>query len=231
MVWEARLYRHASCTLRHMPNMLHAHAHPYSHLQFWQGGNMHKKCRPLHGLNSQSCLIPRRWCELHTPTHLIHPVVLCGKPKKIEHIEFNHKNTSPKGIDQWEKRWVESGSNRLVSPILAEIFFKWVQAPSCRRPKTTQRALLCHLHSKIVCKYRHRHGVGLRNTFHIIHLIETSVLYILPDIWEDGKNQSELHHKSFQMTRQYLAIFGASAKNQQWCLNSPRGMQVSQIFS
>ncbi len=30
--------------------------------------------------------------------------------------------------------------------------------------------------------------VGLRHIIHIIHLIETTVLYILPDIWEDGKN-------------------------------------------
>ncbi len=32
--------------------------------------------------------------------------------------------------------------------------------------------------------FQYRHCVGLRHTFHIINLIETSVLYILPDICE-----------------------------------------------
>ncbi len=38
---------------------------------------------------------------------------------------------------------------------------------------------------------------------------------------------SAYHYKSFQITRQFLVIFGVSAKNQEQCLNSPRGMQVS----
>jgi hypothetical protein len=31
--------------------------------------------------------------------------------------------------------------------------------------------------------------IRLRHTFHIIRLIETTVLYILPDIWDAGKNR------------------------------------------
>ncbi len=34
-----------------------------------------------------------------------------------------------------------------------------------------------------------RSSVGLRHTFHIIQLIETTVLNILPDIWDDGENR------------------------------------------
>ena len=41
-------------------------------------------------------------------------------------------------------------------------------------------ACFCHLKSIIASKYRH--SVGLRHTFNIIHLIEITVLYILPDI-------------------------------------------------
>ncbi len=29
----------------------------------------------------------------------------------------------------------------------------------------------------------------MRHIVHIIHLIETAVLYILSDVWDDGKNQ------------------------------------------
>ncbi len=32
-------------------------------------------------------------------------------------------------------------------------------------------------------------SVGQRHTFRIIHLIETTVLYILPDILDDGKHR------------------------------------------
>jgi hypothetical protein len=47
-----------------------------------------------------------------------------------------------KGINQWDKRWVESGSIRQVSLLISLIFSnKSVQAPSCGRPKTTQRTL------------------------------------------------------------------------------------------
>ncbi len=44
-----------------------------------------------------------------------------------------------------------------------------------------------YLQTIIVKQYRH--SVGQRHTFHIIHLIETTALYILPDIWDDGKNR------------------------------------------
>ncbi len=38
-------------------------------------------------------------------------------------------------------------------------------------------------------KALYRHSAGRWHTFQIIHLIETTVLYILPDIWDDGKNR------------------------------------------
>ncbi len=47
-----------------------------------------------------------------------------------------------KGIDQWEKRWVERGINRKVSlqAIHGEIFKKNLcRPPSCERAKTTRR--------------------------------------------------------------------------------------------
>ncbi len=48
-----------------------------------------------------------------------------------------------KGIDQWEKRWVEFSIIRRVSlsAIYAEISNKLVQAPSCERHKTAPRIL------------------------------------------------------------------------------------------
>jgi hypothetical protein len=47
-----------------------------------------------------------------------------------------------KGIDQWEKRWVGSGSIRYPPKVFSLRFLKKsVQAPSCKRHKTTQRTL------------------------------------------------------------------------------------------
>ncbi len=58
----------------------------------------------------------------------------------------------------------------------------------------------------------------LRHIFHIVHLIEIAVLYILPDVWDDGKNRLSIINLS------------ASAKNQSDVWNWARGMQVSRIF-
>ncbi len=60
---------------------------------------------------------------------------------------------------------------------------KSVQAPSYERPKTTQRTLSLEINNCL-------QSVGLRHTFHIIHLTETTVLSILLDIWEYGKNRN-----------------------------------------
>ena len=57
---------------------------------------------------------------------------------------------------------------------------KSVQAPLVRGVELLSEACFCHLKSIIASKYRHI--VGLRHTFNIIHLIEITVLYILPDI-------------------------------------------------
>ncbi len=61
-----------------------------------------------------------------------------------------------------------------------------VQAP-VRGLKLLREPWFYYLQTIIVFQYRH--SVGQRHTFHIIHLIETTVLYILPDIWDDGKNR------------------------------------------
>ncbi len=65
---------------------------------------------------------------------------------------------------------------------------KLVQAPSCERPKTAPRTLFLSF-ANYNCFPIRRYSVGLRHPFHIIHLIETTVLYVLPDIWKDGKNR------------------------------------------
>jgi hypothetical protein len=54
---------------------------------------------------------------------------------------------------------------------------KSVQAPSCERNKTTQLTL-CLSFEINNCL----HNVGLRHPFHILNLIETMVLYFLPDV-------------------------------------------------
>jgi hypothetical protein len=40
----------------------------------------------------------------------------------------------------------------------------------------------CFYYLQAIIVFQYRHSVGLRHTFHIIHLIEITVLYILPDV-------------------------------------------------
>ncbi len=47
----------------------------------------------------------------------------------------------------------------------------------------------CFYYLQTIIVFQYRHSVGLRHTFHIIHLLETMVLYILSDIWDNGKNR------------------------------------------
>jgi hypothetical protein len=56
----------------------------------------------------------------------------------------------------------------------------WWRPHPLRGIKLLREPCLCHLQTIIVSQYRY--SVGLRHTFHIIQLIETTVLYILPDI-------------------------------------------------
>jgi hypothetical protein len=49
-----------------------------------------------------------------------------------------------------------------------------------RRIKLLREPCFYHLQTIIVSQYRY--SVGLRHTLYIIHLIETTVLYILPDV-------------------------------------------------
>jgi hypothetical protein len=46
-----------------------------------------------------------------------------------------------------------------------------------------------------------------------------------------SRERSVLHNKYFHITLTIHVTFGVLAKNQQQCLNSPRGMQVSWIFN
>ncbi len=66
---------------------------------------------------------------------------------------------------------------------------KSVQTPSCERPKTTQRTLFLSFEIKNCFQIAAYCSVGLRQTFHIVNLIETTVLHIHPDIWDGGKNR------------------------------------------
>jgi hypothetical protein len=65
-----------------------------------------------------------------------------------------------------------------------------VQAPTCERPKTAQRTLFMSF--EINNCFPVTHSVELRHSFHTILSNETSVLYILPDILEDGENRLSL---------------------------------------
>ncbi len=47
----------------------------------------------------------------------------------------------------------------------------------------------CFFYLQTIIAFQYRYSVGQRHTFHIIHVIETTVLHILPDIWDDGKNR------------------------------------------
>ncbi len=85
---------------------------------------------------------------------------------------------------------------------------KFVQAPSCERPKTARRTLFLSF-ANYNC-FQISYSVGLRNPFHSIHLIKTTVLYILPDIW-DSKNRSSIINL-FQIKLQFFAIFWSVGK-------------------
>ncbi len=61
-----------------------------------------------------------------------------------------------------------------------KVFSLRISNKSVRGLQLLSELCFCHLKSIIVCKQPH--SVGLRHTFHIIHLIETTVLSILPDI-------------------------------------------------
>jgi hypothetical protein len=75
--------------------------------------------------------------------------------------------------------------------------------------KTAPRPCFYYLQTIIVSKYRHR--VGLRQTFHIIHWQQR---YCTSSPIFKMTAGSAHHHKSFQITQKFLAIFGVSAKNQ-----------------
>ncbi len=58
----------------------------------------------------------------------------------------------------------------------------WCRPHPVRGLKLLREPFFYHLQTIIVFQYRH--SVGLRHPFHIIHLFETTVLYILPAIFE-----------------------------------------------
>jgi hypothetical protein len=69
--------------------------------------------------------------------------------------------------------------------------------------------------------------------FKLFSLRYSMYMYILPDIWDDGKDRLTIINL---FSGQLPAIFGVSVKNQYRCLSSPRAwpwrsMQVSWIFS
>ncbi len=67
---------------------------------------------------------------------------------------------------------------------------------NCCRPhpvrgiKLLREPCFCRLQTIIVSQ--ERYSVGLRHTLYIIHLIETTVLHILPVVWKDGKDRHSI---------------------------------------
>ncbi len=81
--------------------------------------------------------------------------------------------------------------NHLIG--LALSFYRGNFQTNWRRPNPVRGLKLhhepCFYYLQTIIVFQYRHSVGQRHTFHIIHLLETTVLYILPDIWDDGKNR------------------------------------------
>jgi hypothetical protein len=79
---------------------------------------------------------------------------------------------------------------------------KWYRPHSVRGIKLLRDPFFYYLQTIIVFQYRL--SFGQRHTFHIIHLIDTTVLYFLPDIWDDGKDRLtmiNLFKKSYNSVR------------------------------
>ncbi len=73
------------------------------------------------------------------------------------------------------------------------IYYRWdFQTNQCRPHPARGLKLLrepCFYYLQTIIVSKYRHSVGLRHSFHIKHLIATTVLYILPDIWDDGNDR------------------------------------------
>ncbi len=128
-------------------------------------------------------------------------------------------------LKHWEKRGgltVVSFDRSRYKLCSMKFSNKLVQAPSCERPKTAPRTLFLSFANSIFFQYRH--SDGLRRPFHIIHLFEITVLYILPYIWKTVRIGSRykvtIRCDIWGVGKEPIAMF-----------NSARGMHVSRIFS
>jgi hypothetical protein len=72
-------------------------------------------------------------------------------------------------------------------------YSRWdFQTNQCRPHPARGLKLLrepCFYYLQTIIVSQYRHTVGLRHSFHIEHLFATTVLYIFPDICEDGNDR------------------------------------------
>ncbi len=149
----------------------------------------------------------------------------------IFQVHTQHEPDDLKGIDN-EKRGRLSVVSFDRSPFtLFSLKFtnKLVEAPSCERHKTAPQTLFL-LFANYNCFLITLWCRTATPFSHHANLSEPMVLNILPDIWEAGKDRLSIINL-FQITLTIHVTFAVLAKNQQQCLNSPRGMQVSWIFN
>jgi hypothetical protein len=172
----------------------------------WGGGGLifFELCHSPHRKN-----IERKRTELHRDSST--SFYCKSERSSIDHLQL-------KGIDQWEKRWVKSGIAGSRCQLFSLRFSnRSVQAPSCERPKTTQRILFL--------------SFEIKNSFQIlrwckkISKIQITLTILHPTL--GNNNCLQIIETGF--AEQFWASH--RMRTEQICLKFPRGQLKARSFS